>query len=63
MKIIGQVNGAIGKIKSVRVERGHKAYAVIAWENVKKGQKKEETTELGYLLRLEKSGGIRFICT
>lgn len=61
MKIIGKVNGATGKVKSVKVDRGSKAYAVIAWENPQKGQHGITMPYIDYLLQLEKRGCITII--
>ncbi len=61
VKIIGKINGARGVVKAIKIERGSRAYAVIAWENPQKGQQGITMPYIDHLLHLERHGSIAII--
>lgn len=61
MIIIGKTNGVTGVVKSIKVDRGSKAYAVIAWENPQKGQHGITKPYIDHLVQLERRGSIAII--
>lgn len=62
-KIVGQANSAVGIVKEIKTEERlsnkPKPYAVIEWQNPKKGQDKKTVAEVKYLQSQEQRGGIK----